>query len=69
MAKMRKEPELLRENLKRRLVSLSEMDALTVPKIVDQLNAYRARGVPNILKISNYRLKADKLEALKKAFE
>ncbi|KAJ6536941.1 hypothetical protein B0H19DRAFT_1270627 [Mycena capillaripes] len=69
MAKMRKEAELLRENLKRRLVSLSEMDALTVPKIVDQLNAYRARGVPDILKISNYRLKADKLEALKKVFE
>ncbi|KAJ7920402.1 hypothetical protein B0H13DRAFT_1867617 [Mycena leptocephala] len=63
------EAEILGANLKRELVSLSEMDALTVPKIVDQLNSYRARGVPDILKISNYRLKADKLQALKKAFE
>ncbi|KAJ7829469.1 hypothetical protein B0H13DRAFT_1655732, partial [Mycena leptocephala] len=69
IAKRRKEAEILGANLKRELVSLSEMDALTVPKIVDQLNSYRARGVPDILKISNYRLKADKLQALKKAFE
>ncbi|KAJ7043729.1 hypothetical protein C8F04DRAFT_1251123 [Mycena alexandri] len=45
------------------------MPTLTVPKIVDQLNSYRARGVPNILAISKYKLKADKLAALEKAFE
>ncbi|KAF7362670.1 hypothetical protein MVEN_00616300 [Mycena venus] len=69
VAKARREAELLREHLNRPLVSLPEMASLTVPKIVDQLNSYWARGVPNILKISNYRLKADKLAALKQAFE
>jgi hypothetical protein len=67
-AKAKHEAEVLDANLKRPLVSLAEMDQLTVAKIVDQLNSYRARGVPNILKISNYRLKADKLAALKEAF-
>ncbi|KAF7364655.1 hypothetical protein MVEN_00335000 [Mycena venus] len=68
-AKAKHDAEVLEANLKRPLVSLREMDGLKVPGIVDQLNAYRARGVPNILKISNYRLKADKLAALKQAFE
>ncbi|KAJ6455043.1 hypothetical protein C8R45DRAFT_846168, partial [Mycena sanguinolenta] len=68
-AKRRREAQLLREYLERPWVSLAEMASLTVPKIVDQLNSYRPRGVPNILKISNYRLKADKLAALKQAFE
>ncbi|KAJ7877146.1 hypothetical protein B0H13DRAFT_1631869 [Mycena leptocephala] len=69
LAKARRAALLLQEHLNRPLVSLPEMSGLTVPKIVDQLNSYRARGVPNILKISNYRLKADKLAALKQAFE
>ncbi|KAK6971493.1 hypothetical protein R3P38DRAFT_2752136 [Favolaschia claudopus] len=60
-AKAKHAAELLRANLLRPLVSLQEMDSLTIPKIVDQLNSYRARGVQNILKVSNYKLKADKL--------
>ncbi|KAK7014720.1 hypothetical protein R3P38DRAFT_2787547 [Favolaschia claudopus] len=67
-AKAKHAAELLRANLLRPLVSLQEMDSLTIPKIVDQLNSYRARGVQNILKVSNYKLKADKLKALRDAY-
>ncbi|KAJ7021484.1 hypothetical protein C8F04DRAFT_1314480 [Mycena alexandri] len=69
LAKIRRAKELLKANLERELVPLAQMPTLTVPKIVDQLNSYRARGVPNILAISKYKLKADKLAALEKAFE
>ncbi|KAJ7860631.1 hypothetical protein B0H13DRAFT_1900906 [Mycena leptocephala] len=69
LAKIKHDAEVLEAHLKRPLVSLHDMETLTVPKIVDQLNAYRARGVPNIAKISHYRLKADKLAALKDAFQ
>ncbi|KAJ7866894.1 hypothetical protein B0H13DRAFT_2352222 [Mycena leptocephala] len=69
VAKARRAAQLLWEHLNQPLVSLPEMSGLTVPKIVDQLNSYRARGIPNILKISSYQLKADKLAALKQAFE
>ncbi|KAJ7482107.1 hypothetical protein B0H11DRAFT_1915389 [Mycena galericulata] len=69
VAKIKHNAKVLEDQLKRPLVSLHEMDMLTAPKIVDQLNSYRARGVPNIAPISHYRLKADKLEALKKAYE
>ncbi|KAK6997131.1 hypothetical protein R3P38DRAFT_2563780 [Favolaschia claudopus] len=67
-AKAKHEADVLRENLLRPLVSFGEMGSLTVAKIVDQLNSYRARGVPNILKVSNYKLKADKLAALQAAY-
>ncbi|KAJ6596413.1 hypothetical protein DFH09DRAFT_1072450 [Mycena vulgaris] len=67
LAKIRKDAEVLRQNLQRRLVPLEEMSSLTVAGIVLQINAYQARGVPNILKISKYRLKADKLAALTEA--
>ncbi|KAJ7485891.1 hypothetical protein FB451DRAFT_1027055 [Mycena latifolia] len=69
LAKVRKDEAILQANLTRPLLPFSELDALTIPGIVEQLDAYRARGVPNILKNSQYRVKADKLAALKAAFE
>ncbi|KAJ6530969.1 hypothetical protein DFH09DRAFT_1093365 [Mycena vulgaris] len=68
-AKIKHDAKVLEEHLKRVLLPLQEMASPTVPKIVDQLNSYRARGVPNIAKISHYRLKADKLAALKQAYD
>jgi DNA-binding phage protein len=65
LAKVQKDAEVLQENLTRLLVPLSKMDALTVPLIHEQLNAYRARGVPDILANSKYPRKAEKLAALK----
>ncbi|KAK7015442.1 hypothetical protein R3P38DRAFT_2543811 [Favolaschia claudopus] len=67
-AKAQQAADLLRANLLRPLVSLAEMEALTVAKIVDQLSAYRARGVPDILAMSKYKVKADKLAALRAAY-
>ncbi|KAF7326545.1 hypothetical protein MVEN_02607600 [Mycena venus] len=69
VAKAKRDAEILQAHLKRRLVTFQETGNLKVPEIVDQLNAYRARGVPNISPISHYKLKADKLAALKKAYE
>jgi Tfp pilus assembly ATPase PilU len=68
LAKMQKEARSLQDNLSRVLVPLSEMDALKIPEIHEQLNAYRARGVPNILVNSKYPRKAEKLAALKDVF-
>lgn len=67
-AKVQKEAKDLQDHLTRVLVPMSKMDALTIPLIHDQLNSYRARGVPDILVNSKYPCKADKLAALKVAF-
>ncbi|KAJ7877997.1 hypothetical protein B0H14DRAFT_3435855 [Mycena olivaceomarginata] len=64
LATAQKEVKVLQENLTQLLV-LSKMDALTVPLIHEQLNAYRACGVPDILANSKYPWKAEKLVALK----
>jgi hypothetical protein len=44
------------------------MDSLAIPLIHEQLHAYQARGVPDLLANSAYTRKADKLEALQKVF-
>ncbi|KAJ7935046.1 hypothetical protein B0H13DRAFT_2305200 [Mycena leptocephala] len=67
-AKVQKEARDLQDHLTRVLVPMSKMDDLTIPLIHDQLNSYRARGVPDILVNSKYPRKADKLAALKVAF-
>ncbi|KAJ7719825.1 hypothetical protein B0H16DRAFT_1794260 [Mycena metata] len=69
LAKIRRAAELRKENLEQELIPRNELSKLTVPKIVDQLNSYRARSVPNILATSNYKLKADKLAALETVFD
>jgi hypothetical protein len=69
VAKSRKAAKDLQDNLTRTLVKLSDMEPLTIPQIHDQLNAYRARGVQNILANSKYPRKAEKLATLKAAFE
>ncbi|KAJ7874816.1 hypothetical protein B0H14DRAFT_3437604 [Mycena olivaceomarginata] len=56
------------ENLSCVLVPLSAMDALKIPEIHEQLNAYRARGVPDLLVNSKYPRRAEKLAALKDVF-
>jgi prophage DNA circulation protein len=67
LAKTQKVAKKLQENLARELVPPSQMAALTIALIHDQLDAYRARGVPNLLTNTKYPLKADKLTALKEA--
>lgn len=69
VAKIRRDAILLREALTLPLVLPAKMAALTVPKIVEQLKSYHARGVPNILPMSKHHLKSDKLAALKIAYE
>jgi hypothetical protein len=68
LAKSQKDAKNLQDNLTRQLVPLSMMDALKIPFIHEQLNSYRARGVPNLLVNSKYPRKADKLAVLKEAF-
>jgi hypothetical protein len=47
---------------------LVPLSALKIPAIHEQLNAYRARGVPDLLVNSKYPRKAEKLAALKDVF-
>ncbi|KAJ7213194.1 hypothetical protein GGX14DRAFT_519404 [Mycena pura] len=68
VAKSQKAAKVLQDNLTRSLIKLSNMETLTIPQIHDQLNAYRARGVQNMLANSKYPRKAEKLAALKAAF-
>ncbi|KAJ7872736.1 hypothetical protein B0H13DRAFT_2349316 [Mycena leptocephala] len=68
VAKSRKAAKDLQDNLTRSLVELADMATLTIPQIHDQLNAYRARGVQNLLANTKYPHKAEKLAALKAAF-
>ncbi|KAF8209626.1 hypothetical protein K438DRAFT_2063060 [Mycena galopus ATCC 62051] len=68
LAKSQKAAKDLEAHLSHQLVPIAKMAGLTIPLIHDQLNSYHARGVPDIQANSNYARKADKLEALKKAF-
>ncbi|KAJ7805350.1 hypothetical protein B0H14DRAFT_3153478 [Mycena olivaceomarginata] len=69
LAKMQKEARSLHDNSSRVLVPLSEMDALKIPETHEQLNVYRAKGVPDILVNRKYPGKAEKLAVLKDAFQ
>jgi hypothetical protein len=64
LAKIQKDTKDLQANLSRVVLVLSKMDTLTIPLIHDQLNSYRARGVPHLLVNSKYPRKADKLAVL-----
>jgi hypothetical protein len=68
LAKSPKDAKNLQENLTRQLVPPPTMDAPMIPFIHEQLNPYRAQGVPNLLVNSKYPRKADKLAVLKEAF-